>query len=230
VSQDNFPNSYRYTLNNENYESYDNLTIEEAKAFCVEGYISQWGCFGYFRLQLADVKSSTSYFEDHLILDMCALNSVVGVSGLWVSVEKEIAPRRVNWVYVSTDDVLKTELSYHSIIGYQERVIRTWNNEDVHSFSISMEWYSQRELYSDCSIDLTFRGNLKVEHWEEYVEYGYFDWLSAMGGIMSIARVTFLWGAYHLAVLFGEKNHMGILPQISFIFDNRERIHRATER
>jgi hypothetical protein len=50
-----------------------------------------------------------------------------------------------------------------------------------------------------------------------------------MGGILSISSTVFFWGAYYLAVGFGDKNAMGILPAMSFVFDNFETVHLLKE-
>ena len=63
-----------------------------------------------------------------------------------------------------------------------------------------------------------------VEHWVEYIDYDYYDWLSGMGGVLSISAIVFFWGAYYMAVIFGDKNEMGILPEMSFVFSNFENV------
>jgi len=216
-------------VSRENYLWEELLPIEEATASCLEGSILSYGCFGYLRLKPSDLKTTNSYFEVRVPLNIHALGSTIGFTGLWVSVEKHIATRYWgDWVYVSADNVLRTNLSHMSIIDYQERIVHKLNNEDDHLFSTSLEWYDQ--VVSEGGwLNLTFKGNLMVEHWAEYVEYGYFDCFSGMCGIISMSSIPFLWGAYYLAVFFGDKKHMGILPQISFIFDNFERIHLATD-
>jgi len=235
LKSQNYFNSTNMTyVTREDYTS-ESFPIEEAKAFCMEGSIEPWGCFGYFRIKPSSL-STNGYFQVHLPLNIKALTLdwTIWVYGLWLSVEKQIANQYWgDWVYVSVDDALTTNLSYVSHIDFQERVIRKWNNEDAHIFSTSFEWYgpmNPARFKKSGWIDFVFRGNLMVEHWAEYVEYGYFDWLSNMGGIISISSILFLWGAYYIAVLSGETSHMGILPQISFIFANFEKISLVTER
>jgi len=213
----------------------DWLPLDETEALCVEGSIEPQGCFGYFRIKPSN-PITNGYYDIHLPVNIRALtlSSTIWLYGFWLSVEKQMTPQYWgDWVYVSMEDALTTDLSYLSIIDFQERVIRKYGNEYAHVFSTSLEWYGpmNRDFLNESGwIDFQFRGNLMVEHWAEYVEYGYFDWLSNMGGIISISSILFLWGAYYIAVLFGETSHMGILPQISFIFSNYEKISLVTER
>lgn len=65
----------------------------------------------------------------------------------------------------------------------------------------------------------------RVEIWSEYVEYGYEDWVFAMGGMLSLASIAFFWGAYKIVKYFGQDIWtMGITPIMSFTFHNLERI------
>jgi len=73
-------------------------------------------------------------------------------------------------------------------------------------------------------VTIVFQGNSMIDHWKEYVEYDILDWLSAMGGMINLASLLFFWGAYYLALLFGESFTMGILPEFSFVFHNLENI------
>jgi len=212
----------------------ENPPLDDVKAFCMEGSISAHKCFGYFRIKPSNPNITHTYFEVHLPLNMqdLTLNSTVGVYGMWVYVGTQITtPNWGDWVFVSTDIAAWNGYPHWSIIDYQEQVVHRWNNEVTRLFSSSLEWFAPTfpGSWKGCCIDFTFRSSLMVEHWAEYVEYDYFDWCSAMGGIISISSVLFFWGAYYIAIICGEKNVMGILPLISFIFDNFERIHLATE-
>jgi len=62
-----------------------------------------------------------------------------------------------------------------------------------------------------------------VEHWQEYVYYTYYDMISDLGGIMNIGTTVFFWSAYYMALVLEEQS-MGILPAMSFIFNNYEAI------
>jgi len=65
----------------------------------------------------------------------------------------------------------------------------------------------------------------RVEVWCEYVEYGYEDWIFAMGGMLSWASIIFFWGAWYIVEYFGQDMWtMGITPIMSFTFHNLEKI------
>ena len=76
---------------------------------------------------------------------------------------------------------------------------------------------------------ITFRRNLNVEHWEEYVAYDYYDWVVGMGGLLSIASTLFFNGAYYMALILGAKGTMGILPEMKLVFENYEKVNLLKE-
>jgi len=63
----------------------------------------------------------------------------------------------------------------------------------------------------------------KIEHWKEYLEYGVWDWVAAMGGIYSLVSVLYLWVADRIAAYSGSLS-MGILPAMSGVSKNVEEI------
>jgi len=66
---------------------------------------------------------------------------------------------------------------------------------------------------------------LRVETWEEFIDYDYIDWLLGMGGMLSWISILFFWGAYYLnKFLDKDERTMGILPIMSFIFMNAEEV------
>jgi len=67
--------------------------------------------------------------------------------------------------------------------------------------------------------------DIVVEHWEEYVAFGYEDWITGMGGLFSLITFVFFWISYYVAVYFGDGETMGILPIMSFSFYNFEETH-----
>jgi len=164
------------------------------------------------------------------------LGHTVWVGGLWLSIDREMAT--INWgelVYVNTEALVYSDsnssISIHATVDYQEKVTRKISNEYVYSFSSSLEWIEMegRENEAGC-VKFELRPDLMIEHWAEYVNYNYYDWCSWMGGIISIASILFFWGAYYLAVFFGESNSMGILPEMSFVFHNYETVQLLKER
>jgi len=69
----------------------------------------------------------------------------------------------------------------------------------------------------------------KIEHWKEYVEYGYRDWVAAMGGIFSLVSVIYFGVANRIAVHSGSLS-MGILPAMSGVSRNVEEIRIIKDR
>jgi len=154
------------------------------------------------------------------------------IDGLWLSLSKKSTTNWARWggsVKVDIRDAQKSKSRLTTVIGYGERVTRTWSKRDMHNFAI---WLKENKVNTDSKlgrVSILLQGNLVVEHWEEYVEYDYIDWLAGMGGIMSIGSTIFFWGAYKLAVILEGRSSMGILPQISVVFRNAEIISAFKE-
>jgi hypothetical protein len=77
---------------------------------------------------------------------------------------------------------------------------------------------------------LILEPDLVTEYWEEYVAYDYYDWISAMGGLMGIVSTFFFLGAYGLAITFGNDKTMGLLPKMSRTFRNSVEIGKLNDR
>jgi len=71
--------------------------------------------------------------------------------------------------------------------------------------------------------------DLKIEHWKEYLEYGVWDWVAAMGGIYSLVSVLYITVANRIAVHCGSLS-MGILPAMSGVSRNVEEIRLIKRR
>jgi len=174
------------------------------------------------------------------------MNVTVTVEGLWVAVNRDMTTTKWGelvdvpaWsVVLDSGSTVNTKIYYH------ERETRMWNGGYRNFFSTSLQWHQvgdedsvdspEPEGFSKNSsdddqeggwIDIKFCHSMMIEHWEEYVDFDYYDWCSWMGGIMSLSSFFFFWGAYYLAVYFGDNSTMGILPEMSFIFDNFETVH-----
>lgn len=242
-SQNYFENSAWITYFDDSFEEvYIVQPIEEVQAFAEEDYGR--GFFGQFILKLEDPKPSIGSFQYEVEISMPALTlgQRIIVDGFWVSIARN--EDSINWrdaIYVSTVNALNLS-KISTRIDYNEKITRTWSNEKIDYFTTYLGDYSEIEQdnsdYKARSFDKTpndgglvifqFRGTPIVEYWEEYVEYDYYDWLSGMGGILGMSSIFFFWGAYYIAVIFrktGERFTMGILPEISFIFDNFESVH-----
>jgi len=65
----------------------------------------------------------------------------------------------------------------------------------------------------------------EVSFWEEYHDYTLEDAVSSLGGILNIVTFAYFWVAYYIAVNLGHHSYeMGILPEMSFVFSNLEKI------
>jgi len=215
------------------------LPTVEAEAFYEEAWMFGQMFLGYFRLKLADPDPSLGSFQYLISINTEALTRgwTLWVDGFYVSVAREMSV--MNWektIHVSIDKAIARGSKIRATVDYDERVVRTWQNGYINYFTSSLGWYYEEENDNYTAdrepgeLELTFRGNLMIDYWEEYVAYGYYDWLSGMGGMLSISSIIFFWVAYYLAVIFGEKNTMGILPGISFVFSNLETIQVVKER
>jgi len=71
---------------------------------------------------------------------------------------------------------------------------------------------------------LIYKPDLSVDHWTEYVAFGYWDWLTGIGGMFSIMSTVFFLFAYYLSKIFATDGSVGILPEMSFVFANFEEI------
>jgi len=233
-SQNYFRNSTQIAYITGDFEMWlEHLPVVDVDILYEETWVYERSFIGYFRLKLSDPKTSLGAFQYYVNVNMPAmtLNGLIGLNGFWVSVSRETTT--MNWEEIvnlpATKAIQGSKIS--SIVDYEEKVVRMWNNKYVNYFTVSLglhyEWDID-EFLEDWEIglfSLTLKGNLLVEYWDEYVSYTYYDWLSSMGGMLSFASILFFWGAYYLATLFGEKSKMGILPGMSFVFKNLETIH-----
>jgi len=239
-SQNYFENSASITYMDEDFNIVNkDLPIIEAKAFYEEPWVFGYMFYGYFRLLLADPDPLLGSFQYQISINTEELTrgSTMWVNGFYVTVAREMTT--LNWekaIYIPSDNAIIRGSNISAVIDYDEKVLRKWRNGYLNYFTSTLGWYLEEENYNDAAnwgageILITFRGNLMIEYWEEYVAYNYYDWISGLGGMLSISSIIFFWGAYYLVVLFGEENIMGILPGISFVFSNLEKIHVIKER
>lgn len=240
-SQDNFDNKTLITYFRD-FERVDEiLPVEEVKAFHTGNYTDR-GFLGNFMLKLKNPLPSIGYFEYMLEINMqtFALGQTIIVDGFWVSLSKTVNSMNLKDTnYISTVNYQNLS-AISATIDYNEKITRTWSNGYNSYFTSSLGEYSEtlrdnsdqdpetppEETNEDvCLVTLLFRGDLRIEYWKEYVEYDYYEWLSGMGGTFSISSIFFFWGAYQIAVNFGDGFTMGILPEISFVYKNLESVH-----
>jgi len=77
---------------------------------------------------------------------------------------------------------------------------------------------------SDSWLLLQIQPNSEVEHWGEFVAFGYNDWLAGMGGLFSLMTTGFFLTSYHIAKCCGDGISMGILPPLSFNLRSYEEV------
>jgi len=237
-SQSYFQNSTNITYLDEDINLVTKyLPTVEAKAF----YLEQWNYdnnfWSYFRLHLADPDPFLGSFRYTIHINPEALtrNRTLWINGFWVSVARDMSNMDIQKsIYVPCDRAMTLGSSIYAEIHYDEKVLRKWREGYVNYFTSMLQWYSEDNnddaYYETGEIEILFRGNLMIEYWEEYVAYGYYDWISSFGGMLSICSLMFFVGANFLVKIFGEKNIMGILPGISFVYSNVEKIHILKER
>jgi len=220
-------------LNNDLLLEEEVLPIDEAIAFYREGYIHESRFLGCFRLKFGNPDPSIGSFVWELYINMpdMTLDETLMVAGVWVSLAKQEST--LNWgstIRVSTATAVINKSKIFATIDYTEKVTHTWDEGSVNYFASTLVDYNEVKkpnilpLSDDGLLTIEFKWNSIIEHWEEYVDYDYYDWLSGMGGMISLASTLFFWGAYRLAVIFEEGFSMGILPEMSFIFENKETI------
>jgi len=107
------------------------------------------------------------------------------------------------------------------MIRYRERVTHTLDNKNIRTIENELAMYY--EVPGEGGFSVALLPDLNIEHWEEYVEYGYWDWVGAMGGIFSLLSVVYFVVAKRIAVYSGSLD-LGILPAMSDVFRNQEDI------
>jgi len=145
---------------------------------------------------------------------------------------------RWNWREENKDPDNETEEYKESDDGAWEYKDTSYEAEQYKDSNdeakVNQDIVDESEEYEDnpvCGqVEIKFRSSMMVEHWAEYVDFDIYDWLSWMGGIISISSIFFFWGAYYLAMYFGDTYTMGILPEMSFVFDNFETVHLLKKR
>jgi len=122
------------------------------------------------------------------------------------------------------------------VVSYEESVTRRIDTENTgsletdfrHSGTMSPSSVKQHMNVSTNNSDIlvVVLPDLLVDHWEEFVEYGYWEWVTAMGGLFSITCAVFFWISYYLGLMFEHDiAEVGILGEMSLIYWNIENIH-----
>jgi len=113
--------------------------------------------------------------------------------------------------------------------SYKEMKVNLINGDEtyvvVDDFTVSDGGWFRESFWKKDMVTTQLVPDLRIETWREYVEYGFEDWVFAMGGLLSWISIVFFWGAYYIVKCFdGNAWAMGITPIMSFTFSNVEEI------
>jgi len=211
------------------------LPISEVDGFYTEESVTDWGFHGFFRLKPSNPDPSIGYFIYGINLTMRNLPIAGDFQGLFVSISRERATTiKEDQIYLRVGPAVVRDAEIQAVVEYDEKITRTYQEEYIYHLRPFLTSFNEDEKVkleeSKGAVEITFRGNLMIEYWREYVDYDYLDFFSAMGGYINLSSMGFFWGAYYLALKFGKKNTMGILPEFSFIFANFETVHMLEDK
>jgi len=204
------------------------LQVEEAEAFLFDHIVGENYFYGYFRVKLSSPDSRLGRFWYTLSLDTNAMTlNKLWITDLQISVSRDATyvSSKSN-IYLSAFYVLQHQIKLSIIIDYVEKVVDTWSNEQENEITSFLMWKEERVIswvdydygLEEAFIVMTFRPDFTVDYWEEYIAYGWYDWFAGMGGFVSILSLIFFKSAFFMALKFGEKGSMGILPKMDFVF------------
>jgi len=220
--------------------------VEEAVAEYIEEGVGDYGFYGSFRLKVTPPRAGAGIWEAFIRVRDLNTSSNILIQDFEVAIFRELEGR-YNQHYLNT---YKIKLDYHHNqntrytwypykIAYKETVNHMLNGEKTHTFesdivNFDYDYYygtglDFSENYDDHDSDLengfvvVLAPDLAIGHWEEYIEYGVWDWIAAMGGLLSLTAIVYYWVAHKIAKLAGGMS-MGILPGMSFVFSNMEEI------
>jgi len=243
-SQQNFNDLVTIWYYKTDYKGVSNVTVvEEVVVGHVEETITNNGFDGYFRLKLPTPTAGLGMWETAIRVrcDSLTLNDSWSISNFFVKVDRQLNPGLYyqSGIFLNYQQYQHEDVWYLYNIGYKETVKHKLNGDVIHTIEDELIWdYNYLEYegeYYDYYYDLTLNYNdtrgfmvrlapdLKIEHWEEFVEYGVWDWIAAMGGVLSITSMVYFWVGYRIAKYSGSTS-LGILPAMSFVFTNLEDI------
>jgi len=110
---------------------------------------------------------------------------------------------------------------------YSENVIERYEDGTIiHGFFSSInEMYRPSDPDANFNVEVFITMHPEVSYWQEYRNYTPEDALSSLGGLLTLISIVYFWVAYYIAVYLGRHSYeMGILPEMSFVFSNLEKI------
>jgi hypothetical protein len=160
--------------------------------------------------------------------------NISSVNGFYIYIARDLyGVSLANLVELHTELAFSEEAWLSFSIEYTEKVTRMINDKNMKHFESSLTWWDSEAYPQNSSkngiVDLEITTDLKVEHWQEYVEYGYLEWLTALGGILNLCSFGFFQVAYLIALTAGKGSTMGILPELSFTYSNLEMVNLFKE-
>jgi len=148
------------------------------------------------------------------------LRNVDRVTGLYF-----IADRHLSVWY--NGPYLTFDTEHHGFYGveYWEDVVYRMDGSMSCIFETNLQWQDKQEFGASGEMLLMVKPDLLVDHWTEYISYGYVDWIMAMGGLLSVCAAVFFYGASKIPMVFdGDTASMGILPVFSYTFYNYDKV------
>jgi len=161
-------------------------------------------------------------------------NSSIDHIGLSITREDEPLGFPIMLNFNNWNTIWADKMTNLFMIGYQETVVQKHqSNQKYSKFDVTWSQTKKSLDYFDAVGNLTVEDgwillrvepNFKIEHWEEYVAFTYYNWLTGMGGLLSLLVSGFLWTSYWIAMSCGDGISMGILPGLSFNFFSYEEL------
>jgi len=206
----------------------------EAVALYKEDWVYEESFLGYFRLKPLNPVPGKSWTQFWLSIDTINLTGVDFIDGFYIFIGRELSSVSFkNFVWLNTELAVQEKAWLSFSIDYTSKVTRMMNNMDLEVFESILTWWESTSYKKNSSkngiVDIQITTDLKVEHWQEYVEYGYWDWLAAIGGLLSFCSFVFLQVGYLITLTEGDDYTMGILPELSFTFSNLEMVQLFKE-
>jgi len=177
--------------------------------------------WGYFRFKLENPSPANGAFVWSVTLnaEKMVLIDNIEIGGFYVSITRDEIPADFSkFIFLNAESPLAVNAGIAYTVDYTETIV-----DNIHYITNSIAWSTELSSYNG-TFRFTARPNLRVESYSEYVVFGYSDWVFGMGGLYNVFAVGFFYAAYYAAVFCNDNWSMGILPQLSFIFQNFEMV------
>jgi len=173
-------------------------------------------------------------FETFIFLDTALWTPLTGDPILFFAmsrtkiVESRSLLFRYLWGKETFPSYLHLELSGNVAIPiqYTERVVHRLDGSTEHYFSVSRYdvWVDITDYWERTygSVTIVLFGDLSVEHWKEYLEYGYIDWFVGMGGMITFAITAFVFVASKIPSAVNDQQSTGVLAKILLLYKLKE--------